>query len=169
MASRVKKLFNRKKDDESAEQQPRARAPTSSHNDPAMRTSLYDSTVPAGLPQTGDYPIKGNDSSIILQAGRKSSIRSLRSRRSSSRGSQYNTPYSPPPNQYDGSQEMPRGSSKPTYAPGSALNNPYQDPAVRSSGQDDGRKRWSRSPLPQEFAGLSLGDSQCQYIVCYIH
>ncbi len=161
MASRVKNMFHRKKDEDAEEPRPRPRAPVVGNGDPAVRTSLYESTTAAGLPQTGDYPIKGNDSSVMLQAGRKSSVRSLRSRRSSSRGSQYNTPYQAPQStHYDGSRPNPRFSPPPSDAPGSGSYNPYQDPSLSTGVPDDRHKRWSRSPLPQEFAKLSLGDSQ---------
>ena len=143
MASRMKKMFHRKKDDDLEEPQPRARAPTKAASNPAMRTSLYDSTTAGHMPQSGDYPIKGNDSSTVLQNGRKSSIRSLRSRRSSSRGSQPNNPsQSPIPNSYDGSRD------------------PYRDPDRAI--EDDRRNKSSRAPLAHEFAGLSLGDQQCR-------
>lgn len=164
MASRMKKIFNRKKDDDTEKPQQHLRAPAPAGSDPAIRTSLYESTTAAGLPQTGDYPIKGNDSSVVLQAGRKSSVRSMRSRRSSSRGSQYNTPYqAPAPSQHDGPRKTPRMSPPPpSNAANPGLYDPYQDSAFPMGGQDDKRKRWSRTPLPQEFAGLSLGDGHGQ-------
>lgn len=162
MASRVKKIFHRKRDEQSEEPQQPTRAPATATSDPAMRTSLYESTTAGALPQTGDHPIKGNDSSVILQAGRKSSVRSLRSRRSSSRGSQYNTPYrAPTPTQYDGSRAVPRAAPQPSYAASPPSYDPHQNPTVPTNGQHDRQKRWSRPPLPQEFANLSLDDSQC--------
>ena len=148
MTSRVKKLFHRK-DHDGEEPNQQTRRPANGRSEPAIRTSLYDSTTSGGLPQTGDYPIKGNDSSVILQSGRKSSVRS---RRSSSRGSQYDSSRraahmsSPPSNTYD-------SSSYDTH-------DPYQDTSSILQGQDDRQKGLSRSALPQEFAGMNLGEHQ---------
>ena len=155
MASRMKKMFHRKKDEEPDHRRAGGRDHRS--NDPGVRTSLYDSTTAAQLPQTGDYPIRGNDSSVILQAGRKSSIRSMRSRRSSSRGSQ---------TQYDSARRNPRMSPPPQSSTQQRAydSHPdqYQHSADHMVAQDDGRKRWSRSPLPDQFAGLSIDDRHGQ-------
>ncbi len=164
MASRMKKIFHRKKDEGSEGPPQRTRAPATASTDPAIRTSLYESTTAGGLPQTGDYPIKGNDSSVILRADRKSSVRSIRSRRSSSRGSQLNTPYqAPTPNQSDVVRKTPRMSQSPSHANIPGSYNPYnshQHPPSTMSGQDAQRNSSSRTPLSQEFAGLNLGTGQ---------
>ena len=152
MASRVKKMFHRKKDDEPEYPQQSSRG-HGAQADPSVRTSLYESTTAAALPHTGDYPIRGNDSSVILQAGRKPSVRSMRSRRSSSGGSQYDTArrdarMSPPPQ----SSTSPRAYD--------SYQDQYQHSTASMAAQDDPRKRWSRSPLPDQFAGMNLGDGQ---------
>lgn len=161
MASRMKKLFLRKKDEETEVLPQRTRGPPTARSNPAIRTSLYESTAPARLPQTGDYPIKGNDSSVILQAGRKSSVRS---RRSLSRGSQNNTPYqAPTPNQNDVARKTPRMSPSPSNVKNSGpyhTYDPYQDTSSPMSGHDDRRLRSSGRPFDQEFAGLNLGTGQ---------
>lgn len=167
MASRMKKMFHRK-DKDPEEPTQTTRAPATASSDAAIRTSLYESTTAGGLPQTGDYPIKGNDSSVILQAGRKSSVRSMRSRRSSSRGSQYNTAYQAP--QLDATRS-PRMSPPPSNVHGSGsydTYDPYQDTSSPIAGQDDRQKRSSRSPLPQEFAGLNLGNGQSMLTLCCV-
>ncbi len=162
MASRVKKMFHRKKDEDTDEPPQRTHAPATASSDPAIRTSLYESTTPAGLPQTGDYPIKGNDSSVILQAGRKSSVRSMR--RSLSRGSQNNTPYqAPAPTRNDVARKTPRMSPPPSNVNNQSsydTYDPYQKTSSPMSGQDNRPQRLSRTPLDQEFAGLNLGTRQ---------
>lgn len=163
MASRMKKMFHRKKNESNEELNHHTRTPAAARSDPAMRTSLYESTTEGGLPQTGDYPLRGNDSSVVLQGGRKPSVRSLRSRRSSSRGSQQNIPLqAPSPTQHDASRMNPRFAPQASNATGAGSYHAYQNPALPTRNQEDQRKRWSRSPLPQEFADLSIGDSQCK-------
>lgn len=75
MESRLKKLFHRKKDHSSEEPLHQSRNSAAATSSPALQTSLYDSAPAGGAPQTGSYPIKGNDSSGALPK-RKSSLRS---------------------------------------------------------------------------------------------
>ena len=70
MASRVKKLFRRKKDDSLTEQESpprdlprRAQRSTGGTNNSSLRHSLYEDTAPGMYPQTGDYPLRGADGS----------------------------------------------------------------------------------------------------------
>ena len=70
MASRVKKLFRRKKDDSLTEQESpprdsprRAQRSTGGTNNSSLRHSLYEDTAPGMYPQTGDYPLRGTDES----------------------------------------------------------------------------------------------------------
>lgn len=154
MASRVKKLFHRGKEDD-GEQPPaptHTRNPNSTRSDPALRTSLYESTMPGDLPQTGDYPVKGNDSSVALQHGRKSSSRS---RRNSS--SHHNMPHSSTtPNHYETSRNTRRMTPPPMVNSLEAGSySPYlHAPAMPMGGNDDKRR-----DLPQDFSGLSLGNA----------
>jgi len=160
MASRVKTLFHRKKGEGVEEPPQRTRAPATARADPAFRTSLYESATAGGLPQTGDYPMKGNHSPVILQAG---------SRRSLSRGSQHNAPYqAPTPKQNDVARRTPHMSPSPSNSNNPASYDPYdphQDTSPPMSGQDDRRNRAPRSALPQAFAGLNLGDESGTLIV----
>lgn len=162
MASRIKKIFHRNKDDGPEETAQRTRAPASASSDPAIRTSLYESTAAGGLPQTGDYPIKGNDSTVLLQAARKTSTRSMRSRRSSSRDSHSvatrRTPgMSPPP--------LNNTNNLGSYD----AHGQYQDGPSPVSGQDNQRKRLSRSSLPQEFGRLNFGTGQGMFCCTVLH
>ena len=70
MASRVKKLFRRKKDDSPAEQETspnnspryfqRSTGPT---NSSSVRHSLYENAASGMYPETGDYPLRGDSGS----------------------------------------------------------------------------------------------------------
>ena len=154
MASRVKKMFHRKKDENT--QQPRERTPNPTASESALRASLYESTTSGGLPQTGDYPIKGNDSSVMLQQGRRSSVRSS--------GSHHNAPYqSTTPTQYDAARKTPRLTPPPDLNATDPAYNPYQQiPAMPMGAHEERRKRWSRTALSQDFSGLNLDDEEGQ-------
>lgn len=153
MASRMKRIFHRKKDGDASPTG--QRDSYSSSSETALRTSRYDTTVAGGRPQTGDYPIRGNDESLALtQQGRKSSVRSRRSSGSQNRLSrrsvtpdryaiQRNFEASPPP---------PRDIANPDVRASKYSRSP---PSGRT--QDDNQKRWSHSQLPQDFSGMSLG------------
>lgn len=152
MASRMKKLFHRKKEDSDAKPIERTRPLNTDKRDPALRTSLYDSTLPGELPQTGEYPVKGNDSSVILQQGRRSSV--SRSRRSS--GTHHNVPYrSTTPNQYETSK---RASDMTPPPIGAGLKDPYQQSSTMPMGDQEDRRR---RDLPQDFSSLNMGNVEC--------
>jgi len=146
MASRMKKIFHRKKDDDGIEKPTvSSRPPSSARSDPVIRTSLYEDAMAGTVPQTGDYPVKGNDSSVLLQQqGRESSVRSLRSRRNSG-GQHTNLAHqSPVPTPYDNHGNTARTPPPPSNTMGSGSYDPYQ--------QDSG--------LAQDFSGLNLGGGQ---------
>lgn len=155
MASRMKKLFHRKKDSDAEQPAQRTREPNTNKRDPALRTSLYESTKPGELPQTGDYPVKGNDSSVILQQGRKSSI--SRSRRSSS--THHNVPYrAPSPNQYEASKRAFHMTPGP-IGTGGAGSGDYNPQSLENpmGGQEERQRR----NIPQDFSELNLGNVEC--------
>ena len=163
MASRVKKIFHRKRDEDAEQPRYRTHDTIAARDDPALRTSLYESTTAAGLPQTGDYPLKGNDSSIMLQHGRKSSVRS----RGSSAGHQ-NAPYrSPTPEQYNATRNTPPISLATNAGGPASYDSSQQHPPLPLDGTDDRRKRWSQLPLPQDslvqdISGLHIRDPEGQ-------
>ena len=148
----MKKLFHRKKDSDAEQPAEHTRAPNTDNRDPALRTSLYQSTKPGELPQTGDYPVKGNDSSVILQQGRKSSV--SRSRRNS--GTHHYVPNrSTTPNQYEASKRAFHMTPPPI---GAGSNDPYQQSSTMPmGGQEDRRRR----DLPQDFSSLNMGNVEC--------
>ena len=151
MASKMKKIFHRNKDEDVEKSHKQPHAPNSTQTEPALRTSLYESTAPGATPQTGDYAIRGNDSSVVLQPSRKQSVRSSRSRRSS--GGYDNVPHRlPTPH---------RTPPPPSNAVGPGAYDPYQQaPALPLTEQ----KPLPRASLPQAFAGLNLSDEQCTFI-----
>ena len=145
----MKRIFHRKKDSEDVSPPPQ-RAPDSSRSEPALRTSLYEATSSDGLPHSGDYPLKGNDSSVFLQQqGRKSS---LRSRPSS--GSHYNR--SPTPDQHT-SQRHPAMAANDGVDSDVHASRLQKSPTP-ASGQN-GQKRRSRTQLPEDFSNMSLGNT----------
>lgn len=141
----MKKLFHRKKHDDVGSS-PSQTSPYSNGNGSRISTSLYDSTPAGGLPQTGDYPIKGNDTANVLKkkSSRRSSIRSWRSSSGSQKPALYNR--SPTPDQY-GAQGM---SSSPPNS-NMMVAEPYAP-------QPGGQNRWSRTQLPQDFSRMNLGN-----------
>ena len=147
----MKRLFHGRKDGDAEQSPQHTRAPMSDRSEPALPSSRYESMEPGELPQTGDYPVKGNDSSVILQQGRKSSV--SRSRRNSD--TFHNVPYrSTTPSQYDAAKHAPHMTSPPIVA---GSNDPYQQsPATPMAGQE-GRRR---NP-PQGSSGLHLGNVEC--------
>ena len=156
MASKMKKIFHRNKD-ESGEKSPKQSYDSNrAQAELALRTSLYDSTAPGATPQTGDYAIRSNENSVVLQPSRRHSVRSSRSRRSS--GGYDNVPYRlPTPH---------RTPPPPSHAAGPGAYDPYQQaPALPSPEQ----KPLSRSSLPQAFAALDLGDEQCTFVIFQKH
>ena len=145
----MKKLFHRRRDSEESPQ--RTRVTMSDRSDPGLPASRYESTEPGELPQTGDYPVKGNDNSVILQQGRESSV--SRSRRNS--GNPHNVPYqSTTPNQYEAVKHTPPITSSPMVA---GSNNSYQQSPAMPMAGPEGRRR----NLPQDFSGLKLGNVEC--------
>lgn len=150
MASKLKKILHRHKDENVEKSPQQSHAPNTTQAEPALRTSLYESTAPAATPQTGDYAIRGNENSVVLQPSRKQSVRSSRSRRSS--GGYDNVPHRlPTPH---------RTPPPPSIATGPGAYDPYQQaPALPPIEQQ----------LPQAFAGLDLGDEQCTFVKIYTH
>ena len=154
MASRVRRLFHRRKDDDtspSLDNEPR-----SSGGQPALHTSQYDSTVAGGVPQTGDYPIKGNDSSVaLMQTGRKSSVRSRRSS-ASGRGlfRRSTTPdQAAGRNSYGTTQSPPNDAVNSNTHPSNSQSSP-----VSGYGHNK-QKRWSRTQLPEDLSKMNISDT----------
>lgn len=151
----MKKLFHRKKTSapSSPDQTPVRSRPTGDVNhDPTLRTSRYESTTSAGLPQTGQYPLKGNNSSVALQGRRSETY---------SRG-QASGPVEPSPrpstsNPYYGSLPTPRVTSasyKRDPSAHSLTDGPSDSGHPRRSQQGHDARRGS--PPILDFSNLNL-------------
>ncbi|KAL9104149.1 MAG: hypothetical protein Q9163_000896 [Psora crenata] len=143
----MKRIFHRRKDDNDDDPSPsNARGPNTARSDPAPRTSMYDTAMSAGAPQTGNYPIRGDDSSVVQQQqGQRSSA------------GPYDT--SPASDRYR-SQESP--ITRPN--PAGDMTAPHLQASRQQKGHTAGLgpnedKRWSPSQLPQDFSILNLGNT----------
>ncbi|KAL8639685.1 MAG: hypothetical protein Q9228_003308 [Teloschistes exilis] len=147
----MKKLFHRRKNSapSSPEQTPpRTRNPDTINTDPNIRTSRYESTAPAKLPQTGQYPLKGNGSSAALQ-GRHSETYS----RGQASGGPDPSPRPSTSTPYYGSLPAPRVTS-------ASHERPYEFPAV--SGYDQRLLNQQGDAPVQDFSRLNLNTSSDQ-------
>ncbi|KAL9593542.1 MAG: hypothetical protein Q9179_005831 [Wetmoreana sp. 5 TL-2023] len=147
----MKKLFHRKKNSapSSPEQTPpRLRNADNVNTDPSIRTSRYESTASAGLPQTGQYPLKGNNSSVALQ-GRRSETYS----RGQASGTVEPSPRPSSSSPYYGSLPAPRVASASYDRPfeGFGLNDYHRE-----------HINTQNSPLIQDFSGLNLHSTDGQ-------
>ena len=95
MASRVRKLFHRKKGDDLDQQHQsppqRLRGSSASGSGSNFRHSLYQNTVSGDDPEQGQYPLKGNRSETVLP-GRRSSLQNHDHRASSEDLASYSSP-----------------------------------------------------------------------------
>ncbi|KAL8709948.1 MAG: hypothetical protein Q9220_005398 [cf. Caloplaca sp. 1 TL-2023] len=151
----MKKLFHRKKASapSSPEQTPpRKRQPESVNTDPNLRTSRYETTSSAGMPQTGQYPMKGNNSSVALQ-GRRSDTYS----RGQSGGGVEPSPRPSSSNPYYGSLPTPRVTSASYDQPNSGYPFTEQLPSTNNVGNYQHRQEGPSGGLPiQDFSNLNL-------------
>ena len=141
----MKKLFHRRKHNELDSSLSQS-SPYSPQSDAGVRTSRYDTTSVGGVPQTGEYPIKGNDTPNVLKKkpSRRSSIRSWRSSSGSQQPAIFNR--SPTPDHYASRNMPPSSSNSNTLG-----SEPYAP-------QPAAQKRWSRTELPQEFSNINLAN-----------
>ncbi|KAL8873884.1 MAG: hypothetical protein Q9174_000713 [Haloplaca sp. 1 TL-2023] len=146
----MKKLFHRKKNasaPSSPEQTPpRARNPDTVNNDQSLRTSLYESTTPASLPRTGQYPLKGNGSAVALP-GRRSDTYS----RNQTVGGDDPSPRLSTSSPYYGSLPAPRVTS--------ASHDRSYDNRTAKDYRSEQNLRKDKSPI-DDFSRLSLGDHE---------
>ena len=159
----MKKLFHRKKNSapSSPEQRPSASRQTQNVNaDSGLRTSRYESTAPAGLPQTGQFPLKGNSSSVSFQGRRSETY---------ARGGQPNvgpehTPRPSSSSPYYGSLPSPRVTSASYNHTASDLppNNEQQGPRVTNNHQRRQQYATTNGPPTEGFANLNLNSTADQ-------
>ncbi|KAL8953375.1 MAG: hypothetical protein Q9222_000752 [Ikaeria aurantiellina] len=157
----MKKLFHRKKASapSSPEQTPpRNRHPDSVNTDPNLRTSRYETTSSAGLPQTGQYPLKGNNSSVALQ-GRRSDTYS----RGQPGGEVEPSPRPSTSNPYYGSLPTPRVTSASNEHMSSGYPFAEQPPSTgHVSNYQHMQERPSGSLPIQDFSNLNLNSTSNQ-------
>ncbi|MCJ1367295.1 hypothetical protein MMC16_006427 [Acarospora aff. strigata] len=129
MASRLRKIFSRKKDNP---QRPDGESHATPDN-PNFRTSLYNSAPTATPPETGSYPIKGDRNSPALAVRRGSS----RSRKHQSTAIDEMPPPIPPRQQHavpppipPRQQHAPRPASMNPSAPAGGLRMVQDDPTL---------------------------------------
>lgn len=67
MEARIKKIFHRKRDDASEPSLDEDHSSEAGNTNSALRTSLYDLTVPQEPPQTGTLPFQGNSTRLSPQ------------------------------------------------------------------------------------------------------
>ncbi|KAL8997426.1 MAG: hypothetical protein Q9169_003289 [Polycauliona sp. 2 TL-2023] len=160
---RMKKLFHRKNKStpSSPDQTPprsRSRPAGDVSGDPSLRTSRYESTASAGLPQTGQYPLKGNNSAVALH-GRRSDTYS----RGHTNGEVEPVPRPSSSNPYYGSLPAPRVTSASyNHQPsGNPLPNRQSEPDLAARSQRRQSARYSIPPT-EDFSNLNLGSTQTQ-------
>ncbi|KAL8913802.1 MAG: hypothetical protein Q9171_001405 [Xanthocarpia ochracea] len=131
---------------------PRSRPAGDVNTDPTLRTSRYESTSSAGLPQTGQYPLKGNNSAVALQ-GRRSETYS----RGQPSGGVEPSPRPSTSNPYYGSLPAPRVTSASyNHEPsGHALANRSSEPDLATRSQRRLSARYNGPPI-EDFSNLNL-------------
>lgn len=161
MEARIKRLFHRKKDTSSETPLHQSQRSNAAQSSPALRTSLYDSVPAGGPPQTGSYPIKGENTAVALQ--KRNSIRHKRGPSDPIHG-----PFNSPAPNY--SQQRPKStnagptSSQRDYTSSAdEINRPF-------TGTPEGNRREQKKlpepplPTPNDFAALRLEPKTCQFL-----
>ncbi|KAI4187607.1 MAG: hypothetical protein LQ348_004061 [Seirophora lacunosa] len=151
----MKKLFHRKKNSapSSPEQTPsRSQRPGTVNANPSFRTSRYESTAPANLPQSGQFPLKGNNSSVSFQ-GRRSETYS----RGQGTGGIDPSPRPSTSSPYYGTLPPPRVTSSSHGHAASAHPPSDGSPEIHNDGHYQGRQHVPPiTPPTQAFSKLSL-------------
>ncbi|KAL8853519.1 MAG: hypothetical protein Q9221_001678 [Calogaya cf. arnoldii] len=157
----MKKLFHRKnKSTPSSPEQtpPRSRPGGDLNGDPNFRTSRYESTSAAGTPQTGQYPLKGNNSATALQ-GRRSETYS----RGKASGGVEPSPRPSTSNPYYGSLPAPRvtSASYDHQPQNRSLANRPSESDLNTRSQRRHSARYSIPPI-EDFSNLNLEPTHTQ-------
>lgn len=119
---------------------------------PSFRTSRYESAAPAGLPQTGQFPLKGRNSSVSLH-GRRSETYN----RGQGTGEIEPSPRPSSSSPYYGSLPAPRVTSA-SYGHAASGYSSADGPAKYGSESSSQRKQNPppTAPPTQEFSNLNL-------------
>ena len=164
----IGKYLHRNKGDTPSPQQPnrQSRAISQGATDSALETSRYEATAPGSTPETGSYPIRGNNSTAAVTS-RRGSIRNSMDRR----GHQSGRP--------DTAPSHPAGSTAPRLA--TPPNNDFSDyhffdqPHTSTStrtqttttvfgGQHPTRQMEADSGLAQDFSRLSMNNDSSELL-----
>lgn len=161
----IGKYLHRKKGDTPSPQQPsrQSRVVSQGNTDSALGISRYEATAPGSKPETGSYPIRGNNSTAAVNS-RRGSIRNSMDTRS-------NQPTRP-----DTAPSHPVGSTAPrletppnnNYADYHFFDQPPTNTQTRTqtttttttfAGRQQQRQMEADSGLARDFSGLNLGSN----------
>lgn len=153
----MKKLFHRKKNDSAPsspdQTPPRNQRPQNTNANPSFRTSRYETTTPAERPQTGQFPLKGNNSSVSVQ-GRRSDTYS----RGQNSGGIEPDPRPSTSNPYYGALPAPRVTSA-SYGHGASAYPPVDGTSEYNDvNNHQGSRQHAPPTIPpiQDFANLNI-------------
>lgn len=150
MEARIKKIFHRKRDDTSEPSGIEDHDPEAGNTNSALRTSLYDLTIPRELPQTGTLPFQGN--STKLSPSHISSI--------SASGPSPLSPHRPQHGSLETSKILsPRGDQQ---RPSGQVS---QKGTARLPGRNDERqKKLPEIPVSALSPSLNVKNEVCQFL-----
>lgn len=164
----IGKYFHRDKSDSPKETKTRSRATSFGAIDPSLQTSRYEAMPPAGLPQTGTYPIKGNNSTVAV-AGQKSAYRQS----ADNRPNQTSRPETAPAHPITTTRttttttttapriEIPRVNNKNSFSDYRFLE--QDQPSVPDRGASlDNRRMQQGTGLEQTFSGMNITNNTSQ-------
>ena len=150
----IKKLFHRNRDDSPQQSPNNSPGSPGTSGDPALRTSLYQSASPGGLPQTGDYPMKGN-SNTQTSPSPGNRIRKYPNANTNQQNFPSNAPQ---PDLSAASSARPTAINRNDIAPTEPNNVVPPDMGSTVRAVDEGRDRNIEEPLSKGFSALSVGD-----------
>ena len=158
----IGKYLHRKKGDSPSPQQPNRQSRVISQGNSAsgLGTSRYEATAPGSAPETGSYPIRGNNSSAAVTGG-KSSIRNSMD----NRGPQSARPETAPSRPT--SKTAPRLETPPNnhYSDYHFFDHPQASPQTRTQttttttvtrSHPTSRQMEADAGLSQDFSGLNI-------------
>ena len=158
----IGKYLHRKKGDSPSPQQPdrQSRVISQGNSDSGPGTSRYEATVPGSAPETGSYPIRGNNSSVAVTGG-KSSIRNSMDNRGPLSARPETAPSHPTGN------TVPRLETPPNnhYSDYHFFDHPQASPQTRTQttttttvtrSHPTSRQMEADAGLSQDFSGLNI-------------
>lgn len=150
MEARIKKIFHRKRDDASEPSVIEDHSSEAENTNSALRTSLYDLTIPREPPQTGTLPFQGN--STRLSPNHISSI--------SAGGPTLLSPRGPPHESVEASTVL--GSGRDHQRLPEQLS--QKDTTGLPKGSDGRQKKLPEIPVSPRSPILNVGNDVCQFL-----